>query len=61
MDFLSDQGAVLFPVVPQGIPVHLPGCGISLQEAAAEDLYPDAEIEIIEGNQPHYQFVIAVE
>lgn len=31
-----------------------------LRETAA-DLYPDAEIEVIEGNQPHYQFVIAVE
>lgn len=29
--------------------------------ATASELFPDAEIEIIEGNQPHYQFVIAVE
>lgn len=27
----------------------------------AETLYPDAEIEVVAGNQPHYQFVIAVE
>lgn len=30
-------------------------------EAAAAAIFPDAEIESIEGNQPHYQFVIAVE
>lgn len=30
-------------------------------EEAASALYPDAEIEIIAGNQPHYHFVIAVE
>ena len=29
--------------------------------ATASELFPDAEIEIFEGNQPHYQFVIAVE
>jgi dihydroxyacetone kinase-like predicted kinase len=27
----------------------------------AETIFPDAEIEIIEGNQPHYQYLIAVE
>lgn len=30
-------------------------------KATAEELYADAEIEIIEGNQPHYQFIVAVE
>ena len=29
--------------------------------AAAMEMYPNAEIEVIEGNQPHYQFIIAVE
>lgn len=29
--------------------------------STAEELFPDAETEVIEGNQPHYQFVIAVE
>jgi len=27
----------------------------------AESIFPDAEIEIIEGNQPHYQYLISVE
>lgn len=30
-------------------------------QTLAESLYPDAEIEIVSGNQPHYLFVIAVE
>lgn len=30
-------------------------------EKEISDLYPDAEIEIIAGNQPHYHFVIGVE
>jgi dihydroxyacetone kinase-like predicted kinase len=33
----------------------------SIVRETAETLYPDAEIEVVEGNQPHYQFVIAVE
>ncbi len=33
----------------------------SIVQETAESLYPDAEIEVVEGNQPHYQFVIAVE
>ncbi len=32
----------------------------SLQEIAA-GIFPDAEIEIVEGNQPHYHFLIGVE
>lgn len=32
----------------------------ALQELS-QNLFPDAEIEVVEGNQPHYQFVIAVE
>lgn len=32
----------------------------SLEQAASE-LYPDAEIEVVQGNQPHYHFIIAVE
>lgn len=30
-------------------------------QAEAADVFPDAEIEVIEGNQPHYQYLIAVE
>ena len=30
-------------------------------QTTAEELYPDAEIEVVAGNQPHYQFIIAVE
>ena len=32
----------------------------ALRETAAK-IFPDAEIELIEGNQPHYQYLIAVE
>ena len=32
----------------------------ALQREAAQ-VFPDAEIEVIEGNQPHYQYLIAVE
>jgi uncharacterized protein len=31
-----------------------------LQESAAE-IFPGAEIEVLEGNQPHYRFVISIE
>jgi uncharacterized protein len=30
-------------------------------EHLVADMYPDAEIEVVEGNQPHYLFIIAVE
>jgi len=32
----------------------------ALQEEAAK-VFPDAEIEVIEGDQPHYQYLISVE
>lgn len=33
----------------------------STVEQVAGDLFPDAEIEIIDGGQPHYQYVIGIE
>jgi dihydroxyacetone kinase-like predicted kinase len=30
-------------------------------EAEAAKVFPEAEIEVIEGNQPHYQYLISVE
>lgn len=30
-------------------------------ESEATRVFPDAEIEVIEGNQPHYQYLIAIE
>lgn len=33
----------------------------ALLESSARELFGDAAIEVIEGNQPHYQFIIAVE
>ncbi|HVL26048.1 MAG TPA: DAK2 domain-containing protein [Thermomicrobiales bacterium] len=30
-------------------------------EASAAEIFPDAEIEVLEGNQPHYRFLISLE
>ena len=30
-------------------------------KVTAEEVFPDAEIEVIDGNQPHYRYLIAVE
>jgi uncharacterized protein len=30
-------------------------------EASAAELFPEAEIEVLEGNQPHYRFLISIE
>jgi DAK2 domain fusion protein YloV len=35
--------------------------GTEALRATAEEIFPEAEIEIVEGNQPHYRYLIAVE